>query len=254
MRVAGDIVLPREPALTPAEVCHLIARARSGDATAREELGRRNLRLVMSVVHRFVNRGVDQEDLFQIGCIGLMKAIDRFEPERGFTFSTFAVPVIFGEIQSFLRDEHPVKISRSLKATAAVVYRSRESLAYELGREPTLAEIARRCELGEDQVVEALDAALPPVSLQEIVFEDDGKGIERSDSITSGVDESVGTVDTVALRQVLAKLPERERRIIESRFFGEKTQCQVAETLGISQVQVSRLERRALEHLKDLFG
>jgi RNA polymerase sporulation-specific sigma factor len=254
MRLSGDIVLPREPALTQGEVSHLIARAKRGDSSARDELGRRNLRLVMSVVRRFISRGGDQEDLFQIGCIGLMKAIDRFEPERGFAFSTFAVPVIFGEIQSFLRDEHPVKISRSLKAMAAVVYRSRESLAHELGREPTLAEIARRCDMGEDQVVEALDAALPPVSLQEIVYEDDGKWIERSDSLTSGIDESVGMVETVALRQVLAELPERERWIIESRFFGEKTQCQVAETLGISQVQVSRLERRALERLKDLFG
>jgi RNA polymerase sporulation-specific sigma factor len=203
-------------------------------------------------VQRFLNRGYEADDLFQIGCIGLMKAVDKFDLSYDVRFSTYAVPMIIGEIQRFLRDDSTVKISRSLKETARQVRRTRDELAKKLGRNPHINEVAEALGMEPTEVVFAMEAMRQPASIHETVFENDGDPIYLMDQIS---DESQDKwFDKVALHDALARLPERERLIVFLRFFRDKTQAEVAEVLGISQVQVSRLEKKILQAVREQLG
>ena len=237
---------------TDEQVKALIASSQAGDGSAREALIVSNQRLVWSVVQRFLNRGYEADDLFQIGCIGLMKAIDKFDLSYDVRFSTYAVPMIIGEIQRVLRDDSTVKISRSLKETARQVRRTRDDLAKKLGRQPHINEVAEALSMEPTEVVFALEAMRQPASIHETVFENDGDPIYLMDQIS---DESQNKwFDKVALHDALARLPERERLIVFLRFFRDKTQAEVAEVLGISQVQVSRLEKKILQLIREQLG
>jgi RNA polymerase sporulation-specific sigma factor len=237
---------------TDEQVKELIANSQAGDTSAREALIVSNQRLVWSVVQRFLNRGYEADDLFQIGCIGLMKAIDKFDLSYDVRFSTYAVPMIIGEIQRFLRDDSTVKISRSLKETARQVRRTRDDLAKKLGRQPHINEVAQALGMEPTEVVFALEAMRQPASIHETVFENDGDPIYLMDQIS---DESQNKwFDKVALHDALSRLPERERLIVFLRFFRDKTQAEVAEVLGISQVQVSRLEKKILQTIREQMG
>ena len=235
-----------------AQVKELIAASQAGDDAAREALVVSNQRLVWSVVQRFLNRGYEPDDLFQIGCIGLMKAIDKFDLSYDVRFSTYAVPMIIGEIQRFLRDDGSVKISRSLKETARQVRRTRDDLAKKLGRQPHINEVAEALGMEPTEVVFAQEAMRQPASIHETVFENDGDPIYLMDQIS---DENQSKwFDKLALHDALTRLPERERLIVFMRFFRDKTQAEVAEVLGISQVQVSRLEKKILQTIRDQLG
>ncbi|ASS75051.1 RNA polymerase sporulation sigma factor SigF [Tumebacillus algifaecis] len=234
------------------QVKHLIAASQGGDDGAREALIVSNQRLVWSVVQRFLNRGYEADDLFQIGCIGLMKAIDKFDLSYDVRFSTYAVPMIIGEIQRFLRDDSTVKVSRSLKETARQVRRTRDELAKKLNRQPHINEVAQAMGMEPTEVVFALESMRQPASIHETVFENDGDPIYLMDQIS---DETQNKwFDKLALHDALARLPERERLIVFMRFFRDKTQAEVAEVLGISQVQVSRLEKKILQIIRDQLG
>lgn len=242
---AGAMAEQRRPG--EAEVARLIERSRRGDAEAREELVRRNLRLVRSVANRFRRVPVDDEDLFQAGCMGLVKAVDRFDPGRGVAFSTFAVPCIAGEILSYLRGERLVKVGRATQERARQSLRLREALAQELGREPTVREVAERLGADEEDVVEALDAVCRPVSLDAPLWESGEDDLCRGDTVPGPQEDPL---ERIALAEGLRKLPDLERRLVELRFFGQRTQVVVGQELGLSQVQVCRLEKRALERLR----
>ena len=239
--------LPRIDSKRSAELLLLI---KEGDAAAREEFIEGNLRLVLSVIQRFAGRGESPDDLFQIGCIGLIKAIDNFDMTHGVRFSTYAVPMIIGEVRRFLRDNSSMRVSRSIRDTAYHALRERARLEYELGREPTLGEIASALGEREEDVVFALDAIADPVSLNEPVFRDDGDAVFVGDQVRDEKATEENWLDSVAIRTGLDHLPERERRIIELRFFLGRTQTEVAGEIGISQAQVSRLEKHALGQMK----
>ena len=244
--------LPRFPRLSDDEVRLLIQAAQEGNNEARERMVHCNLRLVFHLVQRFANRGYDLEDLFQIGTIGLMKAIDKFNTAYGVQFSTYAVPMIVGEIRRFLRDDGPIKISRSLKETGIRVRGVQEELARELGREPRLSEVAERMELTPEAITEALEATRYLTSIHEEIYQDDGDAIYVIDQLASK-EEDGRFLEYIALDEVLNRLPERERTILYLRFYRDKTQMEVAEEIGISQVQVSRLERKAIAMARALF-
>ncbi|KPV43524.1 RNA polymerase sporulation sigma factor SigF [Alicyclobacillus ferrooxydans] len=233
---------------TDEEIRQLIIDSQSGDSQARDTLVLCNQRLVWAVVQRFLGRGYDPEDLFQIGCIGLMKAVDKFDLSYDVKFSTYAVPMIIGEIQRFLRDDSTIKVSRSLKETAKHIRRTRDDLAKKLGRQPRIHEIAEELGIEPSEVVFAQEALRTPASIHETVFENDGDPIYLMDQIAE--DENVGWFDKIALHEVLNRLPERERLIVYLRFFKDKTQSDVAKVLGISQVQVSRLEKKILRTIR----
>lgn len=231
------------------ETRNLIAASQNGDHEARDQLVLGNQRLVWAVVQRFLGRGYEADDLFQIGCIGLMKAIDKFDLSYDVKFSTYAVPMIIGEIQRFLRDDSTIKVSRSLKETARHIRRVRDELAKTLGRQPHIAEIAEQMGIDPSEVVFAQEALRSPASIHETVFENDGDPIYLMDQIAD--EEGAGWFDKIALHEILNRLPERERLIVYLRFFKDKTQSDVARVLGISQVQVSRLEKKILNQIKD---
>jgi RNA polymerase sporulation-specific sigma factor len=208
-----------------------------------------NIRLVWSVVQRFINRGYEADDLFQIGCIGLLKAVDKFDLNYDVKFSTYAVPMIIGEIQRFLRDDGTVKVSRSLKETANKVRRTKDELYKQFGRSPTVAEVAQTIGITPEEVVFAQDASRAPSSIHETVFENDGDPITLIDQIA---DDSLGKwFDKIALREAIDKLSDREKLIVYLRYYKDQTQSEVAERLSISQVQVSRLEKRILQTIRD---
>lgn len=232
------------------EIRELLARAQNGDAAAKEELLKGNLNLVRSIVHRFTGRGYEWDDLFQIGCIGLIKAIDRFDPGFSVKFSTYAVPMIIGEIRRFMRDDSPVKVSRPLKELAYRVHRAQERLQGTLGREPTIGEVAADLALPAQDIALALEAVQPPASLYDQTFYDDGDPIHRLDQLGSGGQDGAD-IDNLALREILSRLPPRERRVIQLRFFEDKTQAEIARVIGLSQVQVSRIEKQALRLIKE---
>lgn len=233
----------------------LVRQAQAGDKAARDRLVEANLRLVRSLVTRFASTSADLDDLFQLGCIGLLKAVDRFDLSYDVRFSTYAVPLILGEIRRHLRDDGPMRVSRSLKQLAQQARRAREKLSGSLGREPTIAEIAAECGVSTEEVVEALDGARPPASIHQTVHESDGDPIYLLDQLASEEGQREGQwLDRVALREGLSQLPEREQMVILLRFFRDKTQAEVAEVLGCSQVQVSRLERRALEQIRNFMS
>lgn len=247
-----DMNLPRFPLLKDEEMKNLITRAQAGDQYARDWLVNCNLKLVFSLVQRFYNRGYELEDLFQIGTIGLMKAIDKFDLNYQVKFSTYAVPMIVGEIKRFLRDDNPVKVSRSLKEAAYRIQMMREQLMGRLGREPTIGEIADSLGCTREEVVTALEAAQSPTSIYETLHHDDGDPIYILDQLRGEDDGDSPWLDQLAIKELLMKLSERDRQIIRWRFFEDLTQSEVANRLNISQVQVSRLERQALKKLRQL--
>lgn len=229
----------------------LIGKAQSGDKAARDLLVEANLRLVRSLVSRFSATSADSDDLFQLGCIGLLKAVDRFDLSYDVRFSTYAVPLILGEIRRHLRDDGPLRVSRGLKQLAQQARKTQEKLAGDLGREPTVTEIAAALGVPPEELVEALDGARAPASIHQTVHEGDGDPIYLLDQLAAGGEAREGQwVDHVALRESLSRLDPREQTVILLRFFRDKTQTEVAEILGCSQVQVSRLERRALELIR----
>lgn len=231
------------------EVKKLIAMSQQGDKNARDRIVKHNTRLVWSVVQRFMNRGYDQEDLFQIGCIGLIKSVDKFDLSYDVKFSTYAVPMIIGEIQRFLRDDGTVKVSRSIKETANHIRKMNDELSKTLGRVPTIQEVAKKLDISPEEVVFAQEASRQLSSIHETVYENDGDPITILDQISNPDDGK--WFEKIALRDEIDKLNEREKLIIYLRYYKDQTQSQVAERLGISQVQVSRLEKKILDQLKE---
>ncbi|WP_029099534.1 RNA polymerase sporulation sigma factor SigF [Brevibacillus thermoruber] len=247
--MGADIKNASQPFLTNDQVKALIAKSQNGDAEARELLVNSNIRLVWSVVQRFINRGYEADDLFQIGCIGLLKAVDKFDLAYDVKFSTYAVPMIIGEIQRFLRDDGTVKVSRSLKETANKVRRTKDELYKVYGRSPTISEVAEAVGITPEEVVLAQEASRAPSSIHETVFENDGDPITLIDQIA---DDGVNRwFEKIALKDAISRLNEREQLIVYLRYYKDQTQSEVAERLGISQVQVSRLEKRILQTIKD---
>ncbi len=233
------------------EMSVLIEKSHAGDKQAREVLIEKNLGLVHHIVKRFLNRGVDAEDLFQIGCIGLMKAIDKFDLGFDVKFSTYAVPMISGEIKRFLRDDGMVKVSRSLKENGWKITRAREQFQHEHGREPTLEEIAKVTGLSTEEAVMAMDAGAEVESIYKSIYQSDGNEIYLVDQIASKNNEREKLLNHMLLKQLLSELEGEEKELIRLRYFQGKTQTEVAERLGISQVQVSRLEKKILRRLRD---
>lgn len=237
------------PYLTDKEVKQLIVKSQSGDKDARDIIVNRNTRLVWSVVQRFINRGYEPEDLFQIGCIGLIKSVDKFDLSYDVKFSTYAVPMIIGEIQRFLRDDGTVKVSRSLKEMANKIRKMKDELSKTLGRVPTLMELAEKLEISPEEVVFAQEASRSLSSIHETVYENDGDPITLLDQIAD--QSETKWFDKIALKEAIRHLNERERLIVYLRYYKDQTQSEVADRLGISQVQVSRLEKKILEQIKD---
>lgn len=229
----------------------LIRLSQMGDTGARNRVITENVGLIWSIVRRFLGRGQEAEDLFQIGCIGLMKAVDKFELSYDVKFSTYAVPMITGEIKRFLRDDGMIKVSRTLKETASRVRKVQETLENEFGREPTLAELAASLQLAEEEIVMALDSSAEVESLNKTIYHSDGSDIVLMDKIAEETDQNERLINHMALKKIISELDEREQSLIRMRFFEERTQTQVAQVLGISQVQVSRMEKKLLLHLRE---
>jgi RNA polymerase sporulation-specific sigma factor len=233
------------------EMSVLIGRSHAGDKEAREVLIEKNLGLVHHIVKRFLNRGVDAEDLFQIGCIGLMKAIDKFNLAFDVKFSTYAVPMISGEIKRFLRDDGMMKVSRGLKENGWKIKKAREQYQHEKGKEPALREVAEMTGLTVEEVVMAMDAGAEVESIYRSVYQSDGNEIYLADQIASGSNEKEKLLNHMLLSQLLSELEGEDKELILLRYFQGKTQVDVAERLGISQVQVSRLEKRILRRMRE---
>lgn len=238
------------PVLKESEKTELLKKCRSGDSFARETLINGNLRLVLSVVQKFSNRGENPDDLFQVGCIGLIKAIDNFDPSHEVKFSTYAVPMIIGEIRRHLRDNNSVRVSRSMRDTAYHAMQIKEDLTNKLSREPTIEEISKKLGLPKHEVVLALDAIVDPISLNEPIYSDSGDTIYIMDQIKDSNDDT-SWIEEISMRDALKNLNDREKKILSLRFFQGKTQMEVAEEVGISQAQVSRLEKNALNRIKN---
>ena len=247
--MGADIKNASQQFLTNDQVKELIARSQAGDSEARELLVNSNIRLVWSVVQRFINRGYEADDLFQIGCIGLLKSIDKFDLSYDVKFSTYAVPMIIGEIQRFLRDDGSVKVSRSLKETANRIRRTKDELAKTLGRQPQVSEIAEALGIPPEEVVFAQEALREPASIHETVYENDGDPITLMDQISDESEQK--WFDQLALKEAITTLSKREQLIVYLRYFKDQTQAEVAQRLGISQVQVSRLEKKILKQIKE---
>ena len=231
------------------ETRELLIKSHNGDKGAREALISGNLRLVLSVIQRFGNRGENPDDLFQVGCIGLMKAIDHFDVNQGVQFSTYGVPMIIGEIRRFLRDNNPVRVSRSLRDTAYKAIQCKERLTAEKSREPTVEEIAQELSMKREDVVLALEAIVEPVSLYEPVFSDGGDTTYIMDQVGDPAGDG-DWLEEIAVKQAIQNLSPREKKILSLRFLEGKTQMEVAGRIGISQAQVSRLEKGALNKIK----
>lgn len=231
------------------EVKELIRRSQEGDQEARDLIIQKNMRLVWSVVQRFLNRGYEPDDLFQIGSIGLLKSVDKFDLSYDVRFSTYAVPMIIGEIQRFIRDDGTVKVSRSLKELGNKIRRARDELSKTMGKVPTVAEIASYLEIAPEDVVLAQEAVRAPSSIHETVYENDGDPITLLDQIADNTETK--WFDKIVLKDAIRDLDERERLIVFLRYYKDQTQSEVADRLGISQVQVSRLEKKILQQMKD---
>ena len=239
------------PTLTNAQMVELMQKVKQGDRAAREEFVQGNLRLVLSVVQRFSNRGEQLDDIFQVGCIGLLKAVDNFDPQNyNVRFSTYAVPMISGEIRRFLRDNNPIRVSRSLRDTAYRALQARTKLMNENQRDPTVSEIAKEMGEKEENVVFALDAIQDPVSLFEPVYHDGGDTVYIMDQVGDDSTSEEKWLFGLALSEGLERLSEREQKIIRMRFLDGRTQMEVAGEIGISQAQVSRLEKNALKQMQ----
>lgn len=228
----------------------LLQKAHAGDKAARDTLVEENMGLIWSIVRRFANRGVEAEDLFQIGSIGLMKAIDKFDTSYEVQFSTYAVPMITGEIKRFLRDDGMVKVSRPLKELSFKAYAVRERLERENGCEPSLADIARELDVQMEELIMAMESGAEVESLQKTIYQGEGNEISLMDHLESGENQAEEALNRVMLQELLDKLGSKERRLIYMRYFEDKTQTEIAGELGISQVQVSRLEKKILKSMK----
>ncbi|HWS42243.1 MAG TPA: RNA polymerase sporulation sigma factor SigG [Pseudoflavonifractor sp.] len=232
------------------ETMALLKRAKAGDMDAREQLIAGNLRLVLSVIQKFTNRGENVDDLFQVGCIGLIKAIDNFNTDLDVRFSTYGVPMIVGEIRRYLRDNSSLRVSRSMRDTAYKVLQAKEKFMAEHQREPTVEEIAKALEIKREDVVFAMDAIMDPVSLYEPVYSDGGDTICVMDQVKDGKNTDEGWLEQIALKDAISRLTDREKHILSLRFFEGKTQMEVSAEVGISQAQVSRLEKNAISQIK----
>ncbi len=239
------------PLLKNQEKEELFARVMDGDKDARDEFIHGNLRLVLSVIKRFASSNENVDDLFQIGCVGLIKAIDNFDCTLNVKFSTYAVPMIIGEIRRFLRDNHAIRVSRSLKDTAYKAIYAKEGLSKKNGYEPTIAEIATEIGVAKEDIAYALDAIQNPMSLYEPVYTEGGDALYVMDQISDKKNKEENWVEHISLSEAMKRLNEREREIIVYRFFDGKTQMEVATLIGISQAQVSRLEKNALRYMRN---
>ena len=238
------------PVLSNERMRALFPLVHAGDRAAREEFINGNLRLVLSVVQRFSGRGENADDLFQVGCIGLIKALDNFDVSQNVRFSTYAVPMIIGEIRRYLRDNNPIRVSRSLRDTAYKALQARDALVSRLNREPTVGEIAREVALPEEDIVFAMEAIQDPVSLFDPVYNDGGDAIYIIDQVRDPRQNDSLWLENLAVSEALRRLNEREQKILRLRFFEGRTQMEVAGEIGISQAQVSRLEKNALQHMR----
>ena len=238
------------PMLSNEEKHELLIRIKNGDKDARQEFINGNLRLVLSVIQRFSNRGENIDDLFQIGCIGLIKSIDNFDLKYEVTFSTYAVPMIIGEIRRYLRDNNSIRVSRSLKDTAYKALQAKEKLMSTKNKEPTITEIAKELGMPKEEVVFALDAIQDPISLFEPIYHDDGDAMFVMDQVSDTKNTDEKWISNLAIKEAMAKLNDREKMILQKRFFDGRTQIEVADEIGISQAQVSRLEKSALLHMR----
>lgn len=250
----ANINTSKLPVLTTEEKNTLLEKIKNGDVDAREEFITGNLRLVLSVVQRFSSRGENIDDLFQIGCVGLIKSIDNFDTTLNVQFSTYAVPMIIGEIRRYLRDNNPIRVSRSVRDLAYKVLQLKEAKLKENQKEPTIDEIAKELDVPREDIVFCLDAIQDPVSLQEPIYNDGSDSLYIMDQVqdTKNTDES--WTNNLTLSQAMTKLNEREKVILAKRFFNGRTQMEVADELGISQAQVSRLEKSAIDHIKRLYN
>lgn len=236
--------------LSEEEKTELLKRVRQGDEAARKELIYGNLRLVLSIIQRFSGRREGLEDLFQVGCIGLVKAVDHFNMDMDVRFSTYAVPMIIGEIRRYLRDNNAIRISRSVRELAYRALQTREELIAAKEREPTVEEIAERLGEKKETVLRAMEAIVEPISLYEPVFNDNGDALYLMDQLSDSTNGDEVWLENMVLREAVNKLTEREKKIIQLRFYANKTQVEIAGEIGISQAQVSRLEKAALEKIK----
>ena len=238
------------PVLTPQRMQELYPLVHSGDKAARDEFIQGNLRLVLSVIQRFSGRGESMDDLFQVGCIGLMKSIDNFNVELNVRFSTYAVPMIIGEIRRYLRDNSSIRVSRSMRDTAYRALQAKEAFVNANQREPTIEELSRAMQIPREDIVFALDAILDPVSLYEPVFENGGDAVYVMDQVGDTKNTDEHWLEQIALKEAMRQLSSREQNILRMRFFEGRTQMEVADEIHISQAQVSRLEKSALAHMR----
>ena len=236
--------------LSQTEMDVLLRRAKEGDVSAREKLIEGNLRLVLSVIQRFDKRGENPDDLFQVGCIGLIKAISNFDPDKNVRFSTYGVPMIAGEVRRYLRDNSPIRVSRSIRDVAYRVLQCKEQQTVRLGREPTLEEIAKELDIPMADVSQAMDAVCAPVSLYDPVYTDGGDPLTVMDQVRDTKNTEDGWMEHITLQNAFRSLGDREKQILSLRFYDGKTQMEVAGSLGISQAQVSRLEKGAISSLR----
>ena len=238
------------PILTEEEKQELFARIQNGDMQARQQFIYGNLRLVLSIVHRFSSRGENADDLFQIGCIGLIKALDNFDTSHEVKFSTYAVPMIIGEIRRYLRDNNSIRVSRSLRDMAYKALAVKERLTASTGKEPTIEQISKELDIPCEDIATALDAILDPISLQDPIYHDGGDAVFVMDQIADDKNVDDSWLEKISLSEAMKRLSERERHILTLRFFKGRTQMEVADEIGISQAQVSRLEKNALTHMR----
>ena len=241
------------PLLSKEEKEALFIKIKAGDKEARNTFINGNLRLVLSVIQRFYGRGENADDLFQVGCVGLIKAIDNFDLSQNVQFSTYAVPMIIGEVKRYLRDNNSIRVSRSVRDLAYKVIQFKERYAKEHGKEPNIEEIAKELEVTKEDVAFSLDAIQDPVSLQEPVYNDGAESIYIMDQVKDSKNTDELWAEKITIKNAMEKLNEKERMIINKRFFDGRTQMEVAEEIGISQAQVSRLEKTAIQHIKRLY-
>ena len=236
--------------LTSEEKRELLLKAKEGDLVARAKLIDGNLRLVLSIIQRFTNRGENLDDLFQVGCIGLIKAVDNFNTELDVKFSTYAVPMIIGEVRRYLRDNNAIRVSRSVRDLAYRALQAREQLSATMSKEPSVEEIAKLLGESKKDVTAALEAIVEPISLFDPVYSDGTDSIYVMDQISDNENTDESWLEDIALKEAMKKLSPREKKIVNMRFFKGKTQMEIADEIGISQAQVSRLEKNALEHMR----
>lgn len=241
------------PVLSNKEKEELLKKVKEGDLEAREEFINGNLRLVLSVIQRFQNRGENADDLFQIGCVGLIKALDNFDLSQNVQFSTYAVPMIIGEIRRYLRDNNPIRVSRSIRDLAYKALQVKESLTKETGKEPTIEQIAKTIGIEKEEIAFSLDAIQDPISLQEPIYKDGSENLYVMDQVRDHKNIDEKWAENLTIAQALQKLNQREKDIIARRFFDGRTQMEVAEEIGISQAQVSRLEKDAIGRIRKIY-